>query len=217
MDFQAIRKEYENSGLNESDLLTDPIEEFRKWMDLAQESSPGRWFETNAMTLSTSDPDGSVTSRVVLLKEIRSEGFVFFTNYQSKKGQQISANPKVSLAFHWPYLGRQVRIEGTVTRTTREVSESYFHSRPRGAQIGAAISGQSTRVDSREELERLSEQLETELDGQPVPCPEHWGGFLVSPTKVEFWQGRLDRLHDRIEFRKENGENCGWGISRLAP
>ena len=214
MDFQAIRKEYENSGLNESEILNDPIGEFRKWMELAQDNSPGRWFETNAMALSTSDLNGNVTSRMVLLKEVRPEGFVFFTNYQSKKGQQILANPKVSLAFHWPYLGRQVRIQGTVTRTTRKVSESYFHSRPRGAQIGAAISGQSTRVDSRQELERLSEQLESQLDGQPVPCPEHWGGFLVSPLQIEFWQGRLDRLHDRIEFRKEGGD---WVASRLAP
>ena len=214
MDFQAIRKEYENAGLNESDMLSDPIEEFRSWMELARDRCPGRWFESNAMTLSTSDRSGQVTSRMVLLKEIRAEGFVFFTNYDSQKGQQISENPNVSLAFHWPYLGRQVRIEGTVTRTTREVSESYFHSRPRGSQIGAAISTQSKRVESRQELEQLAEQMSTELADQPIPCPDHWGGFLVSPTKIEFWQGRLDRIHDRIVFRKENET---WTNSRLAP
>ncbi len=215
MDFQAIRKEYENAGLDESDILADPIEEFRKWMALAQEGSPGRWFEVNAMTLSTSDVNGNVTSRVVLLKEVRDTGFVFFTNYLSQKGQQIAANPKVSLAFHWPYLGRQVRILGSVTQTTREVSETYFHSRPRGSQIGAAISAQSQKVTSRAELEQRARELDEKLDGEEaVPCPEHWGGYLVSPSTIEFWQGRLDRIHDRIVFQSKGGE---WERVRLCP
>ncbi|MFK7769779.1 MAG: pyridoxamine 5'-phosphate oxidase [Mariniblastus sp.] len=214
MDFQAIRKEYENEGINELELPDHPLELLRQWCDLAVEKSPGKWFEANAMSLATSDLDGNVSNRFVLLKGIEEDGIRFFTNYDSHKGQQLAANPKAAVAFHWPYMGRQIRIAGTTQKTSREVSESYFHSRPRGSQIGAAASLQSSVVASRKELDQQRKQLEEKYDGQPVPLPENWGGYLLSPVKIEFWQGRLDRLHDRVVYRQSE---LGWNRTRLSP
>lgn len=214
MDFQAIRKEYESNGLDESRLLANPIDEFRAWYELAVEKSPGRWFEANAMTLSTSGLSGRVTSRIVLLKDIRETGFVFYTNYLSNKGKQLLENPQASLTFHWPYLGRQIRVTGTVTKTTREDSVSYFHSRPRGSQVGAAASAQSGVIESRAALEAQRNQIDERYNDIEVPCPDHWGGYLVSPTAIEFWQGRLDRLHDRILYSLQDGS---WSRDRLSP
>ena len=215
MDFQAIRKEYESSGLEESKLLDDPIEQFREWYDLAAKQSPGKWFEVNAMTLATSDLAGNVSSRIVLLKGVRSTGFVFYTNYLSHKGRQLAANPKASLTFHWPYLGRQVRIVGQVTQTSRQDSVEYFHSRPRGSQIGAAASAQSEVIESREALERQRIEISERLEEGEVPCPDQWGGYLVGPNEIEFWQGRSDRLHDRIVYAKS--DDSTWGRRRLSP
>lgn len=215
MDFQAIRKEYESKGLDETRLLENPIDQFRDWYELALERSPGKWFEVNAMTLATSDLAGNVSSRIVLLKGIRAEGFVLYTNYDSHKGRQLTENPKASLTFHWPYMGRQVRIIGPVSRTTREDSVGYFHSRPRGSQIGAAASAQSEVIASRADLEVQRDQISNELNGAQVPCPDDWGGYLLRPTEVEFWQGRLDRLHDRLVY--SSNASKGWTRKRLSP
>jgi len=199
MDFQDIRKEYENLGIDESALV---------------EKSPGKWLEPNAMSLATSDAAGKVSNRYVLMKEILDEGIQFFTNYESQKGQQLQVNENCAVAFHWPYLGRQVRIEGAAEKTSREVSETYFHSRPRGSQIGAAASLQSSKVETRELLDQQRRKLGEEFEGQPVPLPENWGGYLIRPRRFEFWQGRLDRLHDRIVFENQAD---GWSRYRLSP
>ena len=214
MDFHDIRKEYENLGIDEASLLESPIEQFRNWYDLAVEKSPGKWFEANAMSLATSDGAGNVSNRYVLLKQILDEGIQFFTNYESQKGRQLKANPNCAVAFHWPYLGRQVRIEGAVEKTSKEVSEAYFHSRPRGSQIGAAASLQSSVVETRELLDEQRRKLGQDYEGQSVPLPEYWGGYLIRPRRFEFWQGRLDRLHDRIVFENHDGH---WSRSRLSP
>lgn len=214
MDFHAIRKEYENQGIVESSLLESPIEMFRQWYELAVEKSPGKWLEPNAMSLATSDGAGNVSNRYVLLKKIEDDGIQFFTNYDSHKGQQLEANSNCAVAFHWPYLGRQVRIQGSVVKTSREISEAYFHSRPRGSQIGAAASLQSSTVESRELLDQQRQELDKEYEGQPVPLPENWGGYLIRPSRFEFWQGRLDRLHDRIVFQSTEGN---WDRFRLSP
>ena len=213
MDFQAIRKEYENRGIDESNLPENPIGLFREWFELAVEKCPGKWLEPNVMALATSDGQGNVTNRYVLLKHINDEGITFFTNYDSAKGRQIAANPRVAVAFHWPYLGRQIRIVGSVKKTSREVSEEYFHSRPRGSQIGAAASEQSKQVESRKVLDDARTKLENQLDEEQIPLPDNWGGYLLAPITFEFWQGRLDRLHDRIEYRFEES----WKRTRLSP
>lgn len=214
--FEEIRKEYETRGLDRQDLSDDPFQQFDRWFKEAVEKSPGRWTEPNAMTLSTC-VDNSVTSRTVLLKEYEDRQFVFFTNYDSEKGVQLSKNPSASLLFHWPYLGRQIRINGTVERTSREHSEKYFHSRPRGAQLGASASAQSTELGSREHLDDLRKQLDKQHEGQPVPLPDSWGGFGLRPNRFEFWQGRLDRLHDRFQFSLNADSNDSWEIRRLFP
>ena len=214
MDFHDIRKEYENLGIDESSLLESPIEQFRQWYELAVEKSPGKWLEPNAMSLATSDGAGLISNRYVLMKKIEDDGIQFFTNYDSQKGQQLKANANCAVAFHWPYLGRQVRIQGAVEKTSREVSEAYFHSRPRGSQIGAAASLQSSKVGARELLDQQRRKLDEQYEGQPIPLPENWGGYLIRPSRFEFWQGRLDRLHDRIVFDNQDGH---WSRFRLSP
>ena len=214
MDFKALRKEYETKGFNADDLADDPMQTFEQWFAAATKESPGDWFEPNAMTLSTSAIDGHVSSRWVLLKGVGSEGFRFYTNYDSDKAQQIESNPNVALCFHWPYLGRQLRIEGVAERTSHEDSETYFHSRPRGSQIGAMVSQQSSEIQSRVELEQKRDALLQEFEGKEIPLPENWGGYLIRPERFEFWQGRLDRLHDRVVYLRD-GE--GWEKKRLSP
>jgi pyridoxamine 5'-phosphate oxidase len=213
MDFQQLRNKHESAGINASEMPENPLDCLHDWFDLAKKHCPGRWFEPDAMTLATCDLSGRVTARIVLLKGITPEGIRFFTNYRSSKGQQLDINPQASVVFHWPYLSRQVRIEGSVEKTSRDESESYFHSRPRGSQIGALASQQSQPVE-REALSRVVERLENEYEGKTIPLPENWGGYLLKPVRFEFWQGRLNRLHDRIVYEKIGD---GWNCVRLSP
>ena len=208
MDFHKIRKEYENTGIDERQLPADPIALLREWYQLAVDKCPGRWMEPNAMALATSGPDGAVTNRIVLMKSIEDDCLQFFTNYESTKGQQLASNPKTAATFLWAYLGRQIRVEGEVEKTSQEISDAYFQSRPRGSQLGAAASKQSTIIGSRTELDRERTRLAAEFDGQPIPRPKNWGGYLLKPSKIEFWQGRLDRLHDRIVY--EHADQWEW-------
>ena len=214
MDFQAIRKEYENAGIDETKLPTDPMELFKAWYETAVETCPGKWIEPNAMAIATSDGAGLVTNRWVLLKKIESDRVGFFTNYDSCKGKQLALNPRCAVALHWPYLGRQVRILGVTQKMAREISEEYFHSRPRGSQLGAAASAQSQPVESREVLDTQRTKLDQQHAGQEVPLPETWGGYWIQPDQFEFWQGRSDRLHDRVVFELEGTD---WVRNRLSP
>lgn len=215
MDFQAIRKEYEDQGLDAKQLGNDPMAALSYWMQVATDKCPGRWFEPNAMSLATSDLKGNVTVRVVLLKGIHADGVQFFTNYDSIKGKQLAENPRAAVVLHWPYLGRQVRIEGVTEKTSRSTSEEYFHTRPVGAQLSASVSRQSTLLPSRAELEQQKNLLATVVADGPVPLPDDWGGYLLRPDRFEFWQGRSDRLHARVVFAAN--ESGSWDIVLLAP
>lgn len=214
MDFKKIRKEYEDQGIVFSDLADDPFDQFRIWYAEAETHCPEGWIEPNGMALATTDLAGNVSVRWVLLKGVVENGFRFYTNYESQKGVQLAENPKAALAFHWSYLGRQVRIEGVTQKTTREVSREYFHSRPRGSQLGALASAQSEPVADRADLEQRRDKLKAELEGKPVPLPENWGGYLLQPNRFEFWQGRSDRLHDRAVYTLSNRK---WETLRLSP
>ena len=216
MDFQAIRKEYEDRGIDAQDLDESPIRQFEIWLQDATDGSPGRWFEQNAMALATADSNGTVSVRYVLLKGIVAEGIRFFTNYDSVKARQLQSNSKCSVAFHWPFMGRQVRISGIAEKTSREVSAEYFDSRPRGSQLSASISNQSGRVGSRAELESQLAEIEQQFDNAKVPLPENWGGYLIRPDEFEFWQGRTNRLHDRIAYHLDTATQ-NWQKTRLAP
>lgn len=214
MTIEEMRKNYAKSGLDEKDIDLDPMVQFESWFEQANQSDLPDWMEVNAMTLSTSDGAGGLTSRVVLLKGIEDGKFFFYTNYDSAKANQMAASPSVALCFFWPHLQRQVRIVGTVSKTDRQRSEKYFASRPRGSQLGAHVSKQSSLVDDRSDLESRMAALQEHYDGVDVPCPENWGGYEVTPTEFEFWQGRPSRLHDRICYRIQ-GE--AWAVVRLSP
>lgn len=189
----------------------DPISLFGNWFDAAKRAGV---YLPEAVSLSTSTPDGSPSSRMVLLKEFDNRGFVFFTNYESRKAKELEANPKAALLVHWAFLQRQVRVEGRVERVTREESEAYFRSRQRGSRIGAWASKQSRPLASRDELEQRVSDMKRRFEGDEIPLPDFWGGYRVVPKRIEFWQGRLYRLHDRIVFsRLENG----WQTERLFP
>lgn len=206
------RKLYEKHELLEHEIPSDPFELFHYW--LRDTESTKEVEEINTMTLSTISPDGYPKSRVVLLKEYDHEGFVFYTNYLSEKGKAIAQNPKVCLSFFWPESERQVIVKGIAKKNSEKESEEYFKSRPRGSQLGAWASSQSSVIPSREFLNRRLEALEKEYEGKEIPKPPYWGGYKVFASEFEFWQGRPNRLHDRIYFTKEKDK---WKIDRLAP
>lgn len=211
MNIADIRKEYKQRSLDESDVVKDPVQQFSKWWEEAINSGID---EVNAMTLATADATGKPSARIVLLKGVDENGFVFFTNYNSHKGENIAANPFASLVFFWKELERQVRIEGTISKVSAEESDAYFNSRPAGSRIGAWASPQSKVIASRQVIEKKVQELEKDFDGKIIERPQHWGGYVVTPQVIEFWQGRPSRLHDRIRYTKvENG----WKIERLAP
>ncbi len=214
MDFQELRKEYETQGIDDSQLDANPFVTMQSWLKVATDSSPGKWYESNAMTLATAGADGIVSSRTVLLKGIDEDSIRFYTNYGSTKGKQLAENPNASVTFHWAWLGRQVQMRGTVAKTSREDSKSYFHSRPRGSQLGALASDQSTPIESREHLEKVRGDLEAKFVGQEIPLPENWGGYALTPKVIEFWQGRLDRMHDRVVYEKDART---WKRHRISP
>jgi pyridoxamine 5'-phosphate oxidase len=211
-DFGHLRKNYEANVLDETILPNSPTDLFNQWFDEATQS--GGVAEVNAMTLSTIDGSGAIKGRIVLLKELSAEGFVFYTNYNSDKSKALFANPKVSLSFFWPNLERQVIISGTAQKVAPEVSDAYFASRPKGSQIGAHVSPQSDVIASREVLEARQETLEKQFEGKDIPRPSHWGGIAVTPFEMEFWQGRPNRLHDRIVYLKSDAT---WSKQRKAP
>ena len=208
----AIRKNYAMESLTEASVAKDPINQFKVWIEetIAAEAN-----EPTAMVLSTVNKSGRPSARVVLLKDVTTDGFMFFTNYESRKGQDLQENPFASLTFFWPELERQVRVEGQIEKVPAEVSDTYFHSRPIGSQIGAWASPQSREIESREELERADASYTSKFAELPViPRPEHWGGCILVPDLVEFWQGRPNRLHDRIVYERQENN---WHLKRLAP
>jgi pyridoxamine 5'-phosphate oxidase len=206
-----LRRNYTQGGLVEADADRNPIEQFKIWFEQAIAAN---LLEPNAMTLATVTADGKPSARIVLLKDYDDRGFVFYTNYKSRKGLELQHNPHAVLVFLWGDLERQVRIEGRVEVVNDEISDAYFHSRPLGSQLGAWASEQSSVVASRAELEQRIAHLEAEYRDREIPKPDHWGGFRVIPTEIEFWQGRPNRLHDRLRYSWIDGN---WKIERLAP
>jgi pyridoxamine 5'-phosphate oxidase len=211
MSIADLRRSYTLAGLRRIELDSDPIRQFRKWF---QQTLDAQLLEPTAMTLATVDPVDRPSARVVLLKGVEERGFIFFTNYGSRKGRELAENPNASLVFHWAELERQVRACGTAGRISREESESYFKSRPRGHQLGAWVSTQSEVITDRAVLEQRLKEFEQKFP-HAVPVPPFWGGYVLSPTEVEFWQGRPNRLHDRFRYTKQTEGT--WRIERLAP
>jgi len=199
-------------GLRRGDLDPDPIKQFTNWFTAAAGAGIR---DVNAMSLATATPDGKPSVRIVLLKGFDQEGFVFFTNYGSEKGRQLEANPNAALGFYWVEMDRQIRINGKVERTSREESERYFHSRPLGSQLGAWASRQSEAIDARRVLEARLAKITERYGNDPIPLPPHWGGYRLKPETIEFWQGRLNRLHDRFRYLRR--VDSTWCIDRLSP
>jgi pyridoxamine 5'-phosphate oxidase len=235
MSIADLRREYNVAELRRKDLETDPIVQFKKWFDQATGARPSgrvrKFFinlykslvmlsgveagDLNAMTLATVDSEGRPSARIVLLKGLDERGFIFFTNYDSRKGQELARNPQAALVFYWPDLARQVCVTGKVSQLPSAESEAYFRSRPRGSRLAALASRQSEVVPDRAVLEEKYRQLEAQYPGQDVPRPPHWGGYVLTPASIEFWQGRLNRLHDRFRYtRRADGS---WSIERLSP
>ncbi len=207
-----IRREYAAGALHEADINPDPVEQFQRWM---QEAITAQLPEPNAMILATADRSGRPCARVVLLKACDDRGFAFYTNYHSSKAQQLANNPYASLVFLWLELERQVRVEGVVSQTTRTESEAYFVSRPRESQLGALASRQSRVIACREALEQRYQQLAKQYPEGNIPMPDYWGGYRLKPDMLEFWQGRHDRMHDRLRYRPQ--QEGGWLLERLEP
>lgn len=212
-DLSDYRKSYEKSELLEENCLENPIEMFRKWFLEVERSETVS--EVNAMTISTIGLDGFPKNRVVLLKKYTHEGFIFYTNYESEKGLAIAEDPKVCISFFWPAMERQIIIKGNVEKIAENLSDGYFESRPRGSQLGALVSKQSTVISSRAYLEEKLNNLEKAYEGKEIERPSHWGGYIVKPQEIEFWQGRANRLHDRMRYQLQS--DYSWKIERLAP
>lgn len=212
-DLSNYRKSYEKSALFEDQIPEDPINLFHKWFYEAEDLNAAD--EVNAMSVATIGLDGFPKTRVVLLKKFNEEGFIFYTNYNSEKGKAIIENPNVCLSFFWPTVERQIIIKGKAEKTTASISDNYFASRPDGSKLGALVSPQSEVILNREFLENSLIELEKEWKGKEIERPSHWGGFLVRPVEIEFWQGRPNRLHDRIRYQLQN--EFDWKIDRLAP
>jgi len=210
MNLADIRRDYSHAVLDESHVDADPMVQFRHWLAQAIEAEA---LEPTAATLATASRDGAPSARIVLVKGVDALGFTFFTDYRSRKGRELIENPRAALCVHWPELERQVRAEGRVAQLDRAASEAYYRSRPLGSRIGAWASAQSSEIASRVELEARVAALTLEL-GQDPPLPPHWGGFVLAPTSIEFWQGRESRLHDRLEYRPHAD---GWRVRRLSP
>jgi pyridoxamine 5'-phosphate oxidase len=207
-----IRREYSLQSLTENNIDPNPIIQFKKWWD---ETLNSEIIEPNAMTLATASQDGLPSARIVLLKGFSEKGFVFFTNYESYKGQQLAENPKACLVFFWKEIERQVRITGLVSKISAKESDEYFETRPGSSRIGAWASPQSRVIENREWLDQQFNSLAAKMEGASIQRPPYWGGYIVNPVMIEFWQGRPDRLHDRIQYSIE--EDGGWKIERLAP
>lgn len=235
MGIADLRREYNLAGLRREDLAANPMTQFQRWFDDAANVRAGgrtrKFFiriyksllqisgvepmEINAMTLSTADRSGQISSRVVLLKGVDERGFIFFTNYESRKGRELEQNPNAALVFYWAELERQVCVAGEAKKVSREESEGYFRSRPRGSRIGAWVSHQSESIKDRTVLDQRLKELDVKYPGDEIPMPPYWGGYVVAPRRIEFWQGRPSRLHDRFcYFREATG---GWRIERLSP
>jgi pyridoxamine 5'-phosphate oxidase len=214
VDLTRLHREYADRGLVESDLVADPIEQFRAWYAAWREVAVG---EPDAMVVATATPDGRPSSRTVLLRRFGPDGFVFFTNRESRKGRELAANDRAALLFPWHPVGRQVIVEGTAAASEDEASDAYWETRPRGSQIAAAASPQSRVIPDRATLERRVAELARRYEGEPVPRPAHWGGLCVAPDRFEFWQHRESRMHDRLAYCRDTTRSSGWRIERLAP
>jgi len=211
MNLAELRREYSSHGLIECDMCADPLAQFAKWFEQAQEADI---VDVNAATLATCSTDGKPSARIVLVKGFGNMGFMFFTSYDGRKARELSSNPQAALVLFWADLERQVRIEGVVQQVSRTQSEEYHKTRPRGSQLSAWASQQSVVIKNREELETRLKDVESRFGEGDVPCPPNWGGYLLAPEVIEFWQGRPNRLHDRIRYRRDG---LIWVMERLAP
>ena len=216
MSIADIRRDYNLAGLRRADLDADPIVQFRRWFEQAATNRKADDLgDVNAASLSTVDGEGRPSARVVLLKGVDARGFIFFTNYDSRKGREIAGNPNVAMVFYWPDQERQVNIAGQATKVSQAESEAYFKSRPRGSRLAAWASHQSEAIENREMLEARWRELQSKYPGEDVPMPPNWGGFVIAPSRIEFWQGRPSRLHDRFRYLKQ--ADGKWVIERLSP